>query len=86
MHLDLFLEDSRHGFDFFKQLTYTKNDTRGGATRCEIRRVLVCYFRKVYINSFRRTHSLLFLTKGWTPLKGTSSVSWFVREAQYMLL
>ena len=39
-----------------------------------------------FINSFLRTHSLMFLTRGWTPLKGTSSVSWFISEAQYMLL
>ena len=47
---------------------------------------LVCYFRMVYINSFLRTHSLMLLTRGWIPLKGTSSVSWLVSEAQYMLL
>ena len=43
-------------------------------------------FSNVYINSLLSTHSLMFLTRGWTPLKGTSSVSWFVSEAQYMLL
>ena len=47
---------------------------------------LVCYFRMVYINSFLRTHSLMLLTRRWIPLKGTSIVSWFVSEAQYMLL
>ena len=47
---------------------------------------LVCYFRMVYINSFLRTYSPMVLTRGWIPLKGTSSVSWFVSEAQYMLL
>ena len=77
--------------NFFKQLKCTKSDgilcdTRGGATRCEMRRVLVCCFRMVYINSFLRTHSVMFLTRGWTPLKGTSSVSWFVSETQHMLL
>ena len=41
---------------------------------------LISVFGMVYINSFLRTHSLKFLTRGWTPLKGTSSVSWFVSE------
>ena len=49
-------------------------------------RGLVCYFRMGYSNSFLRTHTLMFLTRGWTPLKGTSCVSWFESEAQYMLL
>ena len=56
MSVDLFLEDSPHGFDFFKQVKCTKSDdilcdTRGGAIRWEMRRVLVCYFQIVYINS-----------------------------------
>jgi len=48
-----------------------------------MRSVLVWYFRMVYINYFLRTHSRMFLTIVlcfWTPLKGTSSVSWFVSE------
>ena len=55
MGVNLFLEDSPHVFDFFKQLKCTKSDgilgnlgdTRGSATRCQMRRVLaiVCYFR-----------------------------------------
>ena len=50
MRVNFFLEDSPHGFDFFKQLKCSKSDgilgdTRGSATRCEMRRVLVCYSR-----------------------------------------
>ena len=41
---------------------------------------LISVFRMVYINSFLRTHSLMFLSWGWTPLKGTSSGSWFVSD------
>ena len=74
---------SSHGFDFLTQLKCTKSDgilcdNGGGATRCDVRRVLVCHFRMVYINSFLSPHSLMFLTRGWTPLRGTSSVSWLV--------
>ena len=46
MRVDLFPEDSPHGFDSFTQLKCTNyktdgilGDTWGGATRCEMRRV-----------------------------------------------
>ena len=41
---------------------------------------LISVFRMVYIISFLKTRSLMFLTRGWTSLKETSSVSWFVSE------
>ena len=57
--------DSPRGFDFFKQLNCTKSDgilcdTGGGANRCEMRRVLVFYFRMVYI---RNSYEFLFIQK-----------------------
>ena len=47
---------------------------------------LFAIFERLSSNSFLRTHIRMFLTMGWTPLKGTSSVSRFVSKAQNMLL
>ena len=75
MRVNLFLEDSPHGFDFFKQLKCSKSDgilgdTWGSATRCEMRRVLVCYSRAWVILILSLELFLYVSDQGMDSLKG----------------